>query len=238
MKKYSILFLMTMLTFAVTGQELGDIMENYYKAVGAENWQEIHALKMSGTVAMQGMEFPITVYASRPNHEKVVIDFQGMQIIEAYDGKVAWNVNPFEGRPNPTLADEDATREAASKSFEEDLINYQEKGHKLTLEGSEVFNGKDAYKLMLTKTTGQEMVYYLDAETYLTAGLLSTAATGPMKGQQIETAMEDYRQVDGVSIPMTFKHKANGQIILESKMEDLELNAEFDKAIYTMPAEK
>ena len=240
MRKVSVLFLLSVFALvSVTAQDVQEIIGNYYKSLGGvEVWKDLKSWKMSGTSNLNGMEFPITIYNKRPNLEKVEIEVQGMQIVQAYDGSTAWGINPFQGDTEATKADDDTNKEAAKKRFEDELIDYQEKGHSLELLGNEEIEGADTYKIKLTKKDGDEMIYFFDQENYVPIMIRSFAGAGPMKGSAIETYLSDYEEVEGLIMPMSLEQRVNGQTFLQGTMKEVMLNAEIDDAIFTFPGEE
>lgn len=221
---------------AVQGQDVVDILNNYYQKIGGvEKWKSLNSIKMEGTSNSQGMEFPIIIYLKRPNLEKVEIDVQGMQIIQSFDGETSWSVNPFSGNSEPQKADEMSTEAQKQKNFEDELIDYEEKGSTLELIGSETVNGKEMQKLKLTRKEGDEMFYYFDPDNNLPAQINTIASSGPMKGQAVETYVGEYREIEGMMFPTSISQKVNGMVIMESSIKTIEVNAEIDSKIFAFP---
>jgi outer membrane lipoprotein-sorting protein len=182
------------------------------------------------------MEFPITLYTKRPNYEKLEVEVQGMQIIEAYDGTTAWSVNPFQGMTSATKADEAMNKEAAKKSFEDELLDYAAKGHTVEkLEDHEI-EGAQVFQLKLTKKSGDEQIYFFDQENYVPVMIKSFANAGPMKGQPVETYLSDYKEVENLIIPHSITQKINGQVLMQATMNSIDLNPEITDDIFKFPA--
>ncbi len=238
-KLLGLVFCVGMLVATVPAQTVDEILSNYYENVGGEDaWKDLNSLKVTGKSSMQGMEFPITVYAKRPNLEKVEIEVQGMQIIQAYDGQTAWGVNPFQGDTEPTKGDAEMTAEAAKKRFEDELINYREKGHIVEYLGTEEIEGTETYKLKLTKKDGDESIYFLDTEYYVPIMTRTYAAVGPMKGQAVETYLSDYEEVEGMMLPKSMTQKMNGTTFMDISVESYQINSEIEDAFFKFPGEE
>ncbi|MCB0687619.1 MAG: hypothetical protein KDC53_13885 [Saprospiraceae bacterium] len=220
-----------------TAQTVDEIIDQYFENTGGkEAWKSLKSMKMSGTSNMQGMEFPITIYSKRPNSEKLEVQVQGMEIVEAYDGSTAWSINPFTGNTTATKADDEANKEAAKKTFEDELLDYAAKGHKVErLEDAEI-QGTPTFQLKLTKKTGDEQIYYFDQENFVPIMIKSFANAGPMKGAAVETYLSDYTDVDDLIIPHSIEQKVNGQTFMQATMENIELNPEIDDTIFAFPA--
>ncbi len=224
------------LTLSLTAQTVDEILNQYFEKTGGKDaWKELNAMKMSGTSSMQGMEFPITLYTKRPNYEKLEIEVQGMQIIEAYDGTTAWSVNPFQGITSATKADDALNKEAAKKSFEDELLDYAGKGHTVEkLEDHEI-EGAQVFQLKLTKSSGDEQIYFFDQEKYVPVMIKSFANAGPMKGQMVETYLSDYKEVEKLIIPHSITQKINGQVLMQATMNTIELNPQITNDLFKFP---
>jgi outer membrane lipoprotein-sorting protein len=240
MKKAILTFTLMLGIILTQAQTADQIIGEYFKSIGGvELWQNLESIKMSGTSSMQGMEFPMTIYSKRPNLEKVEVLVQGMLLVpQAYDGKIAWTVNPFMGDEEPTKLDEETTRTMASEEFENEFINYKKKGHSVEFLGEEEFESKTIYKIRMTKKLGGEILYYFDAENYLPVMIRAVAESGPMKGQAVETYMSDYREVDGAFLPFAMESKVSGSTLWSAQMDNVEINSDLPDKLFKFPGEE
>ncbi len=238
MKKFALLTVFMSLCFLVQAQTADQILAKYYDNIGGTKaWKNLKSMKMSGTSSMQGMEFPITIYSKRPNLEKLEVEVQGMQIIQAFDGTTAWSVNPFQGSTEPTKADEEMTAESAKKKFEDELIDYAAKGHAIEHLGTEEIDGTMTNKLKLTKSSGDEVIYFFDQEHHMPIVIRTFAGAGPMKGQAVDTYFSDYQSVGDVVLPMAIEQKVNGATFMSGIMDNIELNVEMDDQLFKFPGD-
>ena len=217
-------------------QTVDEIIASYFENTGGKDaWKSLNSMKMSGTSSMQGMEFPITIYSKRPNFEKLEVEVQGMQIVEAYDGTTAWSINPFQGNTTATKADDEMNKEAAKKTFEDELLDYAAKGHQLERLDDAEIEGTQTFQLKLTKKTGDEQVYFFDQENFVPVMIRGFANAGPMKGAAIETYLSDYEEVESLMIPHSIMQKINGQTFMQATMKSIELNPEIEDQIFAFP---
>ena len=226
-----------LITPSLTAQTVDEILTQYFEKTGGKDaWKDLNAMKMSGTSSIQGREFPITLYTKRPNYEKLEVEVQDKQIIEAYDGTTAWSVNPFQGITSATKADDALNNEAAKKSFEDELLDYAAKGHTVEkLEDHEI-EGAQVFQMKLTKKSGDEQIYFFDQENYVPVMIKSLANAGPMKGQTVETYLSDYKEVENLIIPHSITQKINGQVLMQATMNSIELNPEITDDVFKFPA--
>jgi outer membrane lipoprotein-sorting protein len=227
---------LSLIVVNLDAQTVDEILSMYFKNTGGQKaWKTLHSMKMTGFSEVQGMEFPITVYSKRPNYEKLEVQAQGMQIVEAYDGTTAWTINPFQGITSATSAGEEMSREAAKKSFEDELLNYAAKGHKVEKLDDQDIEGTPAFQLKLIRKSGDEQIYFFDQQDYLPLMIQSVPKAGPMQNQTIETHLSDYRRVEDLLIPHTIKQKANGQVLMQASIQSVELNPEITDDIFAFP---
>ena len=225
--------------FAQTADEL--IEKSIQAQGGREKIEAVKSARMTGKMTMgQGMEAPIVIETIDPNKFRLEMTFQGMTMIQAYDGKTGWQVQPFMGKTEP-----EAMNEQEQKAMEKQLENmdlltkYKEKGHTVELVGKEELEGSPVYKLKLTKKSGEVSNLYLDAETYL---LVKQTGKTQMQGQEIdtETILSDYKEVGGVLYPYSIQNKVPSMPggVMTMTFEKIEPNPDIPASRFEMPPKK
>jgi hypothetical protein len=237
MKKLAILFVFATLAFASQAQTADDIVGKYLKAIGGvEKWKKVESQSLTGFVIVQGMNIPYSMVQARPNLTYSVGEFQGTKFIDAFDGTVAWTVNPMAGAAKPTKKDADETKDMAKENFEDDFIDYTTKGHTLELDPKqEEMDGVKCYKITMKRKQGDEKIYFFDAENSVPVCVRSFAQSGPAKGQAAEMYFSDYKEVDGLMIAHTMEQKMGGQTAATIKFDKVELNKAIDKKLFSFP---
>jgi outer membrane lipoprotein-sorting protein len=213
------------------------IAKNLQAKGGAEKWQSVKTVKMTGKIAAQGQEMPLTVYAKRPNLNRQEISLPDGKVVQAFDGTTAWVINPMMGGDTPQVVPggaADLMKNAAD--FDGALINYKSKGTTIELVGKEKLADKDVYHLKLTMKSGQVQHYFLDTESGLEVKTSAEVDTGmgPTK-QTLDTEMSNYKQVGGIMLPHTVRQFMNGNKMAEVSVTGVEFNAPVDDSIFTMP---
>jgi outer membrane lipoprotein-sorting protein len=232
-------FISILLAFAVISfvdaQDLDKVLKMHYKAVGQKKLEKVNTIQASGNASVMQMENPFKMMTKRPNKLLVTFEFQGSQIKQAYDGETAWIINPFMGSDNAveiTGPEGDGLRESAD--MDGLLWNYKEKGHQLELEGSGEEDGKSVFILKLTKKTGNTDYYYIDQESYLVYKQKSKSFLNGVE-VEVETFLSDYRDVEGCMMPFQTTQRADGQEIMNLKLNKVELNVPLDDALFAKP---
>lgn len=222
---------------SVNAQTADEILAKYFENTGGlEKWISLKSSKMAGMMAMQGMEFPGTVYAALPNKQRVEVNVMGKAIVQAYDGETAWWINPFMGGEDPQKMPDEMAEEMTRQEFQSDFINYKEKGHAVELEGTEEVEGAEAFKIKLTKKNGDVEYHYFDSEYYVPIMMKTTVKSGPAQGQMAETYMSDYQEVDGMMFPFFIESKVNGQSFQKITIDTISVNEEYEDVFFAFPA--
>ncbi len=240
MKKFLSLLLIGGLAISmVQAQSLDEVLKKYYHNVGGlENWQALQSTKMTGRANQMGMEFPFTMIMSRPNRQKLVVDIQGSEYVEAFDGTTAWTINPFMGGTAPQKKSSEESTEAGKQMFEDDLMDYAKKGHKASLEGEEEVDGTRTLVVKLTTQAGDDRFYYIDAENFVPLMIKTFANTGQMKGMPVEQYLSDYDEVDGMMMPHSMTTKVNGEVVAQLTFDKIETNVPVTDDLFAFPADK
>ncbi|HTP68915.1 MAG TPA: outer membrane lipoprotein-sorting protein [Dongiaceae bacterium] len=225
---------------AVRSQTVDEIIaKNAQARGGIEKLRAIKSVRITARLS-QGT-FRATYVQENKRADKVREEtiIQGMAQIQAYDGKSAWQINPFGGRKDPELMSADDTKQLILDSdLEGFLIDYKEKGHKAELVGHDSVEGTDCYKIKLTLKDGDVRYYYLDADSYLEIKI-ETQSTVRGAVVYTDTMLGDYEQVDGVFFPFSVEagesNSPSDQHIRLS-IEKVEINPNLDDTRFSVPA--
>ncbi|MBR9922030.1 MAG: hypothetical protein GYB31_14410 [Bacteroidetes bacterium] len=239
MRKFLPLLMLALFAFSsasVQAQDAQEVIDTYLEVTNATDYTKFSSMRMEGTSTNQGMEFPISIIAMRPNLQKVEVSIQGKQFVDAFDGEVAWGINPFMGGAEPTKKNAEETEDAAENFFEPDLLNWEEKGHDVTYDGEEEVEGTACHRLKMIKENGDEEYYFFDQETGVLIMQRMYMKSGQMVGQALETYMSDYDEVNGIFVPFTMEQKVNGQTIMQMTASNIELDpGDIEKEDFAFP---
>ncbi len=214
------------------------IAKNLEAKGGEEAWLAVETARMVGKMVMGGgaMEAPFTAEFKRPNKVRVEFVMQGMTAVQAYDGEVGWAIMPFLGKDKPEEMAEDQLKDIKEMAeFDGMLLNYKEKGHSVELLGTEEVDGTEAYKLQVTKASGDVVTLYLDAEYYVE---FKSVEKRDVQGNEMEiaTVIGDYKEVDGLMFAHSMEVAMGGvpaaQVIT---FDSVELGIELPDDRFAMP---
>jgi len=229
-------------------QTVDDILDNYFKETGGlEARMSLNSIQITGIAPTPRGEFPITLYTKSPNRLKVVLEIQGEDYIaQAYDGSVAWGLNPFQGGKNAEKMNEEQTRSIAEGAdFDESyvfskFIDYKKKGYIITLLGKEDVNDEESYKIKVVSKDSQpnEPVeyYYFDANSYL---LNKYTVQGKDEEGNIwsrHQLFDDYETVEGnLKLPFYYELRVNDNVVRKLIAKNIEVNKKIEDSVFAFP---
>ncbi|MCB9082420.1 MAG: hypothetical protein H6555_11995, partial [Lewinellaceae bacterium] len=150
-------------------------------------------------------------------------------LVDAYDGEESWTLNPLAGISEPTVK-ELGESEKVADPFEDDLLNWQQKGHQLQRIGWDTLNTKPVILLLLTRKDGTITRYFLDPETKLP---VMTRERIVAVEKDLDTYYSDYRLVDGVMVPFRTTQRIGGEPFLEITYKTVAFNVLLDNALFS-----
>src|SRR5438874_1284100 len=222
-------------------QTADEIVAKYAQRIGGlERVHSIQSLRRTGKFyGGGGFEAQIKNENKRPNKVREEFVFGGMTGVTAYDGRVGWKVEPWQGKKDPEPLGEDETKGIVEDaSFDDPLLNYREQGNKLELVGSDQIEGTDVYKLKLTLgSNGDVRTYYLDADSgvpikYQVLRIVRGAE------REFEVELGDYKPVSGVYFPFAIAIGAKDSPTANKAQyawERIEANVTLDEGRFTKP---
>jgi hypothetical protein len=173
----------------------------------------------------------------RPDLVRQDLSIQGMTAVQAYDGSVGWQTQPFRGRKDPELMGEDTLRDLLlAADFDGPLVDYAEKGNKIEYLGHDEVDGDDALRLKVTLKNGDILYYYLDPDTYLEIRKeIQQFVRGSVRERVVD--LGSYKPVDGVMYPFSIsegsKSNPDAQVI---SLEKIEANVALRDSDFALPA--
>jgi hypothetical protein len=161
MKKLLLVFVLifSQLSFAQTAKEIID--KNIELSGGLTNWKLLNSVLLQGKVIL-GIkdEYPIKIYQQRPNLTKTVITINGKDTaIEGYDGTKGYAMNYATNKVQEYA-------EYVSESFDNDFIDWENKGFEAKYLGKEKIGEIYCHKVELTKNVNKN-IYYFDTKSYM-----------------------------------------------------------------------
>jgi hypothetical protein len=222
------LFLFICLSFCLHAQKVNDVISKYISFTGGiEKWKEIKSIIMSGTYNYGGMEFPFTSYSKAPDMYKYIVPSGGKYFAQAYNGSKGWKIDGFKDETTKTILTGKAARAMANEAdveLESPFVNYEKKGNKVILEGSDSADGKLCFKVKLLKNDGDTETYYFNSANYELIEKQAISKNAELDSSLVNIFYSDYRTVEGVKVPFKSVAKVDDQTILVIIINKVELN--------------
>ncbi|HTV14804.1 MAG TPA: hypothetical protein VME68_08820 [Acidobacteriaceae bacterium] len=221
---------------AQTADEL--IAKNIAARGGLEQIKAITSLRTSGRIEVQGLAIDATSDQKPDDLVRQSITIQGMTQVQAWDGTIGWQINPFQGRRDPERMGDDDTRDLVEGSdFYGPLVDYQRKGEKVEFVGHEPVDGDDALLLKVTLKNGDVINDYLDPDTYIE---IRTERLMYVRGTVRESFnnLGSYKKVNGVYFPYSIESGSlrNPGMTERFTITKIEANVPIPDSEFTMPA--
>jgi outer membrane lipoprotein-sorting protein len=229
------LWLAAALAAAETADEI--VAKNIQARGGLEKIKSIQSMRMTGTMRLGDERLPTTLELKRPNRSRWEFTLEGQTAIQAFDGKTAWMIMPFEGQTEPQImTDQEAKDIEMQADVDGPLVDAAAKGNTIELLGKEkIDGGVEAWRLRITRKTGDSRDLYIDAKTYLQV-LAVSRRTNDGRSVEIRSKIGDYRKVDGVMLPHSFEATASGVPQTQAlEFQKIELNVPIDDSRFAMP---
>ncbi len=215
------------------------IAKNIQAHGGLEKLKSVRTIRTTGKFSQGSFRAGFLQENKRPDMVREEAIIQGLAQIQAYDGKIGWQVSPFGGRKDAELLSQDDLKSLQiDADIDGPLVDYKEKGHKAELVGHDSVEGTDCYKVRLTLKNGDVRYYFLDADSFLEIKMENqTSIRGAV--QFSETYYGDYEQVNGLYFAFAFEGGPKGSPErTKYTVEKIELNIPLDDSLFKMPVSK
>ncbi|HET9696007.1 MAG TPA: hypothetical protein VFP40_04010 [Terriglobales bacterium] len=221
---------------AQTAEEL--VAKNLEAKGGVPAIKALTTLRMTGKFQQGTFNAPTITETKAPDLMRQSLTIQGMTAVQAYDGKAAWQIQPFGGRKDPELMGEDDARSFIDDSdFYGPLVDYQQKGNRVEYLGKELVDGDDALRLQVTLKNGDIYNYYLDPDTFLEIRIdKQTFIRGAV--QETVTDVGSYKKVNNVYFPFSVESwpKASPGDRNQVTYDKIEANVALNDSMFQMPS--
>jgi hypothetical protein len=216
-----------------------DVIQKNIKARGgAGNWSELENYTMEGIYVSFSDPEPFKVWRQRPDLYRFDSVRINKKVIHAFDGENAWWSNPLMGPPHvkPRIIPSQNNLDKVTlreRLFEPVFWNAEDKSHQVELEGREIFDDTDCYRLKVTLADATVEHWYIDAGSFLEVGMTGETYDFGIKNN-LEAFFSDYREVDGLVFPFLIESEY-GQRYRSFEIETIKVNTEIDPSVFALP---
>ncbi len=214
-----------------------EIIAKHVAAIGGKDAVlAIKSMSQTGTLEIpaMGLSASMEMMIAAPNKMTSKTNVPGMgEMLQGYNGAVAWDVNPMAG-PR-VLADKELDQIKEQSDFYANLLYSADRYSKMDVQSVVDYAGEKAYKVLtVRKTSGTESTMYFSVATGLFIGGESTQMSqmGPM---QVSQNVSGYKAFGALKFPTKIE-----QTIGPNKMVLTMTNVSFNSvpdAAFDVPAQ-
>ena len=212
------------------------ILDRYVEITGGKAAYEKHTREtLTGTITFpeQGLSGQLTRYAIAPDKEYSVVELGPIGKIESgFTDGIAWEKSAILG---PRLKTGEEREQAARESQFNGAAEWRKIFPRAETTGSEVVNGDECFKVVLTPSAGKPETQYFSKKSGLLVKTTATAVS-PMGEVAVEVEVSDYKNFDGILLPTRSRQKAGAQQV-EITITSVTADQPFPPGIFDVPPE-
>jgi len=183
------------------------VQKNAEARGGLEAWRKVQTMVWIGRVESANGLTRFVLALKRPNKTRFEVRGTNQMAVRVYDGNAGWKLHPARGGA-PQL--QPYTPEELKFAHDEQvidglLIDHEAKGIGVVLEGKEMVEDRQAYRLALNLPSGLSRHVWVDALTFLE--IKSERESRNILGQShtIVVFYRNYKAIDGLQIPLAIE---------------------------------
>ncbi|HEY6784499.1 MAG TPA: hypothetical protein VI159_06075 [Gemmatimonadales bacterium] len=194
---------------------------------GAARIRDTRTIRLVGHMELgQGADGIDTIEMARPGRIRTTVHLAQGTLVQAYDGKTVWGIEPFNGDSTPHVADAGTAKNViAGGDMDGPLLDYKARGIQVSLIGLDTAQGRPAWALKVVRPDSTVDTYYIDTASYSLTRWQGRRVQG---GEPVtyETYFRDYRRYGGMLFPCRLESHTLGRpgsqlIVVDSVAVDL-----------------
>lgn len=225
------LFLFPSVLSAQSDLTLIQILDKHAEAMGGiENWRNFQSHIIVHNSTQGERKYTSTLTMKMPNKFRIDLKTNdGFHRIKSYDGKEGWILKNDELLPMPVGEDIEMAEEA---EFYGELVMASERGYDLKFLGTENLDGKEVFKIKMTKSETDEQFYYVNSKTFLLEMVAEHSEDVNWAGTFFKTTFSDYRKVDNMMFPFGMELFANDKLLRTFQTTDIQANVKIEDSVF------
>ncbi len=226
--------LLSIAGLSASAQTVDEVIQKYNDAMGGlDAFNKVASAKMTGTVTVQGTDFPLTVQMINGKAMRTDVAVMGQSVTNVYKDGKGWKINPFMGAETATDVEGAELNDFKNQaSLAGGLMDYKSRGNQVELLGQEDVEAVKTFKIKLTsKDDGRVSTFYISTANYM---LVKSLSSREMQGQtvEVETFYSDMKDFAGLKFFMSRSQKIDGLEFQAIKLSNVELNVPIDDKIF------
>jgi hypothetical protein len=223
------------------GQTAGEVLERHIAALGGrERLAGLKSLMAVGTMKGMGTDLPFKMFWAARNRLRIEISMQGNIVAQVFDGTTAGSylTTPSTGYQERLPLTPDEARDLAKNAADLDLtefLAYDRNGGRVDLQGRQLLEGREVFKIRWTKRSGDTAVLFIDSNTFLEVRRESLVRVNGVDYES-ESRSSDYREVSGLMMAFRGESRPKGAsegVVLE--FAKFAINPQIPESAFAMP---
>ena len=221
------------------------VAKNVAARGGLEAWRKTETMIWVGQLQSARApvpNMPFVLEQKRPNKTRFEINGVGQRTMRVFDGVRGWKVQARREREAVRTSNPIRCRSfkfaSAAQAIDGPLIDYQAKGGAVTLEGTEMIEGRKAYHLDVTVASGEHQEVWVDAQNFLDIRMDRPSYAGSGTAGMVPVYYRNYKPFEGLQIPTTIEiGSGTGTEPDRMQIERVVINAPLDDRTFERPGE-
>jgi len=216
------------------GQSVDDIINKYIDGRGGKDkLSAIKSVYMEGSREMMGSEVTVKLTIVEGKLFRNDFEFGGIKGYMIVTPSEGWSLIPMRSQHVEIISADRLKNMQGQLDIAGPLVDYIAKGNKAELQEKEIIDAKEAYKIKMTLSTGKEIFFFIDKDTYL---LIQSKQMSPAMGnnppQEIVTNYSNYKSFDGIMFPQTIANPGSGVTGGSTTFNTIVINKMIDESQY------
>ena len=232
---FGLLVVLMLLAQFASAKTADEVVERYIVTCGGlEKLANVKSIYLEA-VTQEGAEAPTIIIIKEQNK------FCRTEMIKAAENaflliteKGAWAFSAQGQNFAEEISNEKIARLQLQLDIMGPLVDYLAKGHMVVMMGKEVLEENSCFKIKLTTKSGVELLFWLDAKTYMIKQ--SSFSEAGSQAMLTQTFYKNYTEVDGIKFAQTIitRVSSSNQVQREEELffKKILLNPAIDSTIY------
>lgn len=203
---------------------LARILARYYNEGlgGAENWDQISSIKVSGIFKLKSGEFEMIAYQKKPDLFKMRIRHNLRDLELSFDGTAAWQKMPDSKTEAEPMEEAEARRFIHGSKFGSYLLYPYVNGKEIQYIDTVPSEGNLCHHIRVTLDSEYQVDYFIDARSYLEHKAIHTDFRS---GLLTSVFYKDYIRELGMPIAKQIENFENGEWVSSLVINDYKVNS-------------
>jgi outer membrane lipoprotein-sorting protein len=202
---------------------------------GRQKISSIQSEHITGQIDANGESGSFSLVLKRPGKIRMELNFGGKRIIEASDGKDAWQIDETTNLNKPSqMSKGEKDKFLIGADIDGPFLDYQSKGIKIEPLDVEMLGASQVWKVQVTNSAGTAFIYYIETSGGYTLMHELPIAKTAKDSETVREYYRDFRTVKGMPFPFVTISEANSGSVATLSVDRVDINSNEDDNLFTM----